>query len=86
MLNELEKASCKTLPEYKIAVAICTKLKDASKVIPSDNPSHRNGVKFSIPKQVYHYIVNEELVKRNLIRHSEDKVKEFVEKILINLN
>jgi RNA-binding protein YhbY len=86
MLSNLEKASCKTLPEYKIALAICSKIKDAAKVLASDNPFHKNGVKFSIPKQVYHYILNEELVKKNLIRHSEDKVKEFVEKILTKVN
>jgi hypothetical protein len=86
MSSIVDKASCKSVPEYKIAVAICVKLKDAATVLASKDPYHRNGVKFSIPKSVYHYIVNEELVKKNLIRHSEDKVKEFVNKLLIKLN
>ncbi len=80
------KSSTKTIPEYRIAASICVKIKDAAKVLPSNDPFHKNGVKFSIAKPVYHYIVEEELRKNNLIRSSENKVKEFLTQLLTQLN
>jgi hypothetical protein len=61
-----------TAKRYKdercIAYIAVEKIKDAAATLESDDPNHKNGVKFSISKQRYHDIV-ETVFNERCARH-----------------
>jgi hypothetical protein len=66
--------------ERIIAYNTIEKIKDAAATLESNDPTHKNGVKFFISKKQYHDIIENEFNRRGS-RHIK---KELVER-LINL-
>jgi hypothetical protein len=66
--------------ERIIAYNTIEKIKDAAATLESNDPTHKNGVKFFISKKQYHEIIDDEFNRRSS-RHIK---KELVER-LINL-
>ena len=63
--------SDKHTKERKIAEAIANKLKNTAATLESNDPAHKNGVKYMISRKVYDDTILAELTKRKL---STDKM------------
>lgn len=67
--------------QHEIADSIIRKLKTGGKKIPSKDPNHKNGVKYSIPKEEYDYILYKEMKK--IPEKFNDSVREIIDRRLI---
>tara|TARA_R110000868_G_scaffold80172_1_gene228061 strand:- start:128 stop:379 length:252 start_codon:yes stop_codon:yes gene_type:complete len=72
--------------ERKVAKIIVTKLKRAAATLESDDPSHKNGLKYMISKKVYDNTIELEFNKRCIAHGSRMIVREFINRSLINAN
>lgn len=72
--------------ERKVAKIIVTKLKRAAATLESDDPSHKNGLKYMISKKVYDSTIELEFNNRCIAHGSRMIVREFINRSLINAN
>jgi hypothetical protein len=72
-----------TAKRYKdercIAYIVVEKIKDAAATLESNDPSHRNGVKYIISKKQYHHIVDTEFKKRCAKHMDRDLIKAVID-------
>jgi hypothetical protein len=62
----------------RLAYSIIDKLKSAAAELESDNPHHKNGVKYFISKKKYDSIIEIELKKKNVSDAKRVIVIEFI--------
>lgn len=72
--------------ERKIAESIANKLKKTAATLESNDPTHKNGVKYMISKKVYDNIIQVELTDRGLSNDVSEIVIEFINRKLKPLN
>ena len=71
--------------ERLIAYSAIDKIKTAASVILSDDPTHKNGVKYHISKKEYHKII-ETVFEQKCARHmNQESIREFINKQLKKL-
>ena len=71
--------------ERLIAYSAIDKIKTAASVIPSDDPTHKNGVKNHISKKEYHALI-ETVFEQKCARHmNRESIREFINKQLKKL-
>jgi len=75
-------SSDKHTKERKIAEAIAKKLKRAAATLESNDPTHKNGVKYMISKRVYENIIQVEFESRELPHKNRMIVREFINRKL----
>lgn len=64
--------------ERLIAYSAIDKIKEAAKMMPSDDPNHKNGVKYMILKKDYHDIIDT-LLEQKCARHmNKESIKSFI--------
>jgi hypothetical protein len=68
--------------ERKVADFIIKKVKSNAIIIKSDNPSHKNGVMYSINKTEYENLINYELEAKRIPHVTRMVVKEFINRKL----
>ena len=76
-------SSDKKTKERKIAQIIVNKLKIKAATLESSNPTHKNGVKYIMSKNVYENIIIEEFNNRNISHTDRMIVREFINRKLI---
>jgi len=64
--------------ERKIAYTVIEKIKQAAAVLDSNDPTHKNGVKFFISKKQYEEILNTEFDKRCAKHMNRELIKSFI--------
>lgn len=64
--------------ERKIAYSVIEKIKKASAVLDSNDPTHKNGVKFFISKKEYNKILDTEFEKRCARHMNRELIKSFI--------
>jgi acetate kinase len=65
--------------ERLIAYSAIDKIKTAATVIPSDNPKHKNSVKYMISKKEYHAII-ETVFDNKCARHmNRESIRSFID-------
>lgn len=69
--------------ERKIADVIVKKLKTTAAIFESNNPKHKNGVKYMISKKLYEEIIHNEFEDKNIIYKDRMIVREFINRKLI---
>lgn len=74
--------SDKHTKERKIAEAIANKLKNTAATLKSNDPAHKNGVKYMISKKVYENIIQVEFESRELPHKNRMIVREFINRKL----
>ena len=65
--------------ERLIAYSAIDKIKIASTVIPSDNPTHKNGIIYKISKTTYEDILNNEFNKKCARHMNRESIRVFIE-------
>ena len=70
--------SDKHTKERKIAEAIANKLKNTAATLESNDPAHKNGVKYMISRKVYENIILVEFESRELPHKNRMIVREFI--------
>jgi hypothetical protein len=71
--------------ERLIAYSAIDKIKTAATVIPSDDPKHKDGVKYMISKKEYHAII-ETVFENKCARHmNKESIKSFINTKLTKL-
>ena len=68
--------------ERKVADIIVTKLKRTAATLESDDPSHKNGVKYMISKRVYENTIQFEFDNRCIAQGSRTIIKELINRKL----
>ncbi len=76
-------ASNKHTKERKIAEIIVNKLKSTAAAFESNDPTHKNGVKYTISKKVYDDTINVEFDNRNVSHVDRMVITQFINKKLI---
>lgn len=71
--------------ERYIAYIAVEKIKNASSILESDDPSHKNGIKFSISKQRYNDIIETVFDERCAKHMSRDLIKVVIDSKLKKL-
>ena len=71
-------SSDKHTAERRIAETIANKLKKTAATLESNDPTHKNGVKYMISKKVYDNIIQVELTNRGLSNDASAIVIEFI--------
>lgn len=66
----------------RLAYSIIYKLKSAAAEIQSNDPTHKDGVKYFISKKIYDNIIESELKKKKVSESSKDIVIEFISNTL----
>ena len=74
--------SDKHTKERKIAESIANKLKNTAATLESNDPSHKNGVKYMISRKVYENIIQVEFENRELSHTNRMIVREFINRKL----
>ena len=74
--------SDKHTKERKIAESIANKLKNTAATLESNDPSHKNGVKYMISRKVYENIILVEFESRELPHKNRMIVREFINRKL----
>jgi hypothetical protein len=74
--------SDKHTKERKIAETIARKLKNTAATLESNDPTHKNGVKYMISKKVYESIIQVEFDTRELSHKNRMIVREFINRKL----
>ena len=64
--------------ERWIAYSVIEKIKKASAVLDSSDPTHKNGVKFFISKKEYNKILDVEFEKRCAKHMNRELIKSFI--------
>jgi hypothetical protein len=64
--------------ERKIAYTVIEKIKQAAAVLESNDPTHKNGVKFFISKKEYNKILDTEFEKRCARHMNRELIKSFI--------
>lgn len=78
-------SSEKHTKERKIAESISNKLKRTAATLESNDPTHKNGVKYIISRKIYDNIIQVELINRELSDNDSMIVKEFINRKLKSL-
>lgn len=71
--------------ERIIAYSAIDKIKSAAKVIPSNDPTHKNGVNYLISKKDYHAIIETVFEQRCAKHMNRESIREFINKQLKKL-
>ena len=74
--------SDKHTKERKIAETIARKLKNTAATLESNDPTHKNGVKYMISRKVYENIIQVEFESRELPHKNRMIVREFINRKL----
>ena len=74
--------SDKHTAERKIAESIANKLKKTAATLESNDPAHKNGVKYIISRKVYENIIQVEFESRELSHKNRMIVREFINRKL----
>jgi len=72
--------------ERKVAKIIVTKLKRTAATLESDDPNHKNGLKYMISKKVYENTIQIEFDNRCISHGSRMIVRQFINRSLIEAN
>jgi len=75
-------SSDKHTKERKIAEVIANKLKTTAATLESNDPTHKNGVKYMISRKVYENIIQVEFDTRELSHTNRMIVREFINRKL----
>ena len=75
-------ASNKHTKERKIAEIIVSKLKSTAAVFESKDPTHRNGVRYTISKKVYDNTITMEFDNRNISHVDRMVITQFINRRL----
>lgn len=75
-------SSDKHTKERKIAEAIANKLKSTAATLESNDPTHKNGVKYIISRKVYENIIQVEFETKGLSHKNRMIVREFINRKL----
>lgn len=76
-------ASNKHTKERKIAEIIVNKLKSTAASFESNDPKHRNGIKYTISKRIYDNTINLEFDNRNISHVDRMVITKFINRRLI---
>jgi len=68
--------------ERKVTDIIVTKIKRAAATLESDDPRHKNGVKYMISKKVYENTIQIEFDNRCISHSSRAIIREFINRKL----
>jgi hypothetical protein len=68
--------------ERKVTDIIVTKIKRAAATLESDDPRHKNGVKYMISKKVYENTIQIEFDNRCISHSSRTIIREFINRKL----
>lgn len=71
--------------ERKIAAVIINKLKITAATLESNNPMHKNGIKYMISKKVYENVIHEEFEAKNIMYKDRMVIREFINRKLIKV-
>jgi len=71
--------------ERLIAYSAIDKIKSAAKVIPSDDPTHKNGVNYLISRKEYHAIIETVFEQRCAKHMNRESIRQFIDKQLKKL-
>jgi hypothetical protein len=74
--------SDKHTAERRIAETIANKLKKTAATLESNDPAHKNGVKYMISRKVYENIIQVEFETRELPHRNRMIVREFINRKL----
>ena len=75
-------SSDKHTAERRIAETIANKLKNTAATLESNDPAHKNGVKYMISKRVYENIIQVEFDTKELSHRNRMIVREFINRKL----
>jgi hypothetical protein len=75
-------ASNKHTKERKIAEVIVSKLKSTAAAFESKDPTHRNGIKYTISKKVYDNTINMEFDNRRISHVDRMVITQFINRRL----
>ena len=75
-------SSDKHTAERRIAETIANKLKNTAATLESNDPAHKNGVKYIISRKVYENIIQVEFETRELPHKNRMIVREFINRKL----
>jgi len=75
-------ASKKYTKERQIAEIIVRKLKSTAAAFESNDPAHRNGVKYTISKKIYDATINVEFDNRNISHVDRMVITQLINKRL----
>jgi hypothetical protein len=75
-------ASNKHTKERKVAEIIVNKLKSTAASFESNDPTHKNGVKYTISKKVYDNMINVEFDNRNISHVDRMIITQFINRRL----
>ena len=64
--------------ERHIAYSVIDKIKSAAATLDSNDPTHRNGVKFLISKKKYENIIDDEFNKKCAKHMNRELIKTFI--------
>jgi len=74
--------SDKHTAERRIAESIANKLKTTAATLESNDPTHKNGVKYLISKKMYESIIHVEFETKGLSHKTRMIVREFINRKL----
>ena len=75
-------ASNKHTKERKIADIIVSKLKSTAAAFESNDPTHRNGIRYTISKKVYDNTIKMEFDNRNISNVDRMVITQFINRRL----
>ena len=81
----IDKVSDKKTKERKVANIICEILKNTAATFDSNDPTHRNGVRYIISLKRFNKIIEEEIENRNLSFNSSLIVKDLIKRKLVKI-
>lgn len=70
--------------ERRIADSIIRKLKSTAATLKSNNPSHKDGLKYMISKTIYEETIISEFDNKNLSQEDRLIVREFINRKIIS--